>query len=73
METYLTLYQFVYQKVLLVSVLLGSLETTKQGQRFRKVMGGGWRQALYLAAAHFYALDNNIPRLKEKIISEQNQ
>jgi threonine aldolase len=28
-------------------------------------MGGGWRQAGYLAAAGIYALDNNISRLKE--------
>lgn len=47
------------------SVLLGSPETIKQAERFRKVMGGGWRQAGYLAAAGIYALDNNIPRLKE--------
>jgi threonine aldolase len=47
------------------SVLLGSLETIKQAERFRKVMGGGWRQAGYLAAAGIYALDNNIPRLKK--------
>jgi threonine aldolase len=28
-------------------------------------MGGGWRQAGFLAAAGIYALDNNIIRLKE--------
>ena len=28
-------------------------------------MGGGWRQAGFLAAAGIYALDNNIKRLKE--------
>jgi threonine aldolase len=28
-------------------------------------MGGGWRQAGFLAAAGIYALENNIQRLKE--------
>lgn len=28
-------------------------------------MGGGWRQAGFLAAAGIYALDNNIERLRE--------
>ena len=28
-------------------------------------MGGGWRQAGYLAAAGIYALDNHVERLKE--------
>src|SRR5690606_33523636 len=32
--------------------------------RIRKVMGGGMRQAGYLAAAGFYALEHNIDRLK---------
>jgi threonine aldolase len=31
----------------------------------RKVMGGGMRQAGYLAAAGIYALDNQVERLKE--------
>lgn len=47
------------------SLLLGTHELVKQSRRFRKVMGGGWRQAGYLAAAGIYALDNNIERLKE--------
>jgi threonine aldolase len=47
------------------SILLGSHETINQSRRYRKVMGGGWRQAGYLAAAGIYALDNNIKRLKE--------
>lgn len=47
------------------SVLLGSNDLIKKARRFRKVMGGGWRQAGYLAAAGIYALDNNIKRLKE--------
>ena len=47
------------------SLLLGTKDLIKQSRRFRKAMGGGWRQAGYLAAAGIYALDNNIERLKE--------
>jgi threonine aldolase len=47
------------------SLLLGTREVIKQSKRFRKVMGGGWRQAGFLAAAGIYALDNHISRLKE--------
>ena len=47
------------------SVLLGSKEFITQARRFRKVMGGGMRQAGYLAAAGTYALDHHISRLKE--------
>lgn len=47
------------------SLLLGTKETIKKARRLRKVMGGGWRQAGFLAAAGIYALDNNIDRLKE--------
>lgn len=47
------------------SLLLGSEELIKQARRFRKAMGGGWRQAGYLAACGIYALDHHIERLKE--------
>ncbi len=47
------------------SLLLGNQDFIKKAKRFRKVMGGGWRQAGYLAAAGIYALDNNVERLKE--------
>lgn len=47
------------------SLLLGTKEVIKKARRFRKVMGGGWRQAGFLAAAGIYALDNNIERLKD--------
>jgi len=47
------------------SVLLGSKETIKKAKRIRKVMGGGWRQAGYLAAAALYALENHIQRLRD--------
>ncbi len=47
------------------SVLLGSIETIEKAKRIRKVLGGGMRQAGFLAAAGIYALDNNISRLSE--------
>ncbi len=47
------------------SVLLASKEIIAKATRIRKVLGGGWRQAGFLAAAGIYALDNNIQRLKE--------
>ena len=47
------------------SVLLGTKDFIKKARRVRKRLGGGWRQAGYLAAAGIYALDNNIERLKE--------
>jgi threonine aldolase len=47
------------------SLLLGNQDFIKKAKRFRKVMGGGWRQAGYLAAAGIHALDHNIQRLKE--------
>ena len=47
------------------SLLLGSAAHIYKARRIRKIMGGGWRQAGYLAAAGIYALDNNIARLKE--------
>lgn len=47
------------------SVLIGNQLFIKKARRVRKVMGGGMRQAGYLAAAGIYALDNHISRLKE--------
>jgi len=47
------------------SVLLGSAPFIKKARRWRKVFGGGMRQAGSLAAAGIYALDNHIERLKE--------
>jgi threonine aldolase len=47
------------------SLLLGTGEMIREARRFRKVMGGGWRQAGFLAAAGIYALDNHVGRLKE--------
>ena len=47
------------------SLLIGDKAFIQEARRFRKVMGGGMRQAGYLAAAGLYALKNNITRLKE--------
>ncbi len=47
------------------SVLLGSQAFIAEARRVRKVMGGGMRQAGYLAAAGIYALDNHVERLRE--------
>mgnify|MGYP001399445176 CR=1 FL=1 len=47
------------------SVLTGSKEFMDKALRVRKVLGGGMRQAGYLAAAGIYALDANIERLAE--------
>jgi threonine aldolase len=47
------------------SLLVGSKEFIAKARRYRKVFGGGMRQAGFLAAAGLYALDNNIVRLKD--------
>lgn len=47
------------------SVLMGSDDFIKQARRVRKVMGGGMRQAGFLAAAGIYALKHNIGRLQK--------
>jgi threonine aldolase len=46
------------------SVFLADKETIKYARRIRKVMGGGMRQAGFLAAAGTYALDHHVERLK---------
>jgi threonine aldolase len=45
------------------SLLLGDIPFIKRAKRFRKVFGGGMRQAGSLAAAGTYALKNNVERL----------
>ncbi|SDG14455.1 L-threonine aldolase [Dyadobacter soli] len=47
------------------SLLLGTRDVIREARRFRKVMGGGWRQAGFLAAAGIYALDNHVDRLRD--------
>jgi threonine aldolase len=45
------------------SLLLGKKDFIKKARRVRKVLGGGMRQAGFLAAAGIYALEHNIERL----------
>jgi threonine aldolase len=47
------------------SLLLGTATHIKRAKRVRKVMGGAWRQAGYIAAAGLFALENHIERLVE--------
>lgn len=47
------------------SVLTGSRAFIAEARRVRKVMGGGMRQAGFLAAAGIYALDHHIERLTD--------
>ncbi len=47
------------------SVLVGDASLIEKARRWRKVAGGGWRQAGILAAACLYALDHNIVRLAQ--------
>ena len=47
------------------SVLVGSQAFINQAHRWRKMLGGGMRQAGVLAAAGIYALNNNLSLLKE--------
>lgn len=47
------------------SVLLGGAALVERARRWRKVAGGGWRQAGMLAAAGLYALDHHVERLAQ--------
>ncbi len=47
------------------SILAGERATIDQAHRYRKMLGGGMRQAGILAAAANYALDHHIERLKD--------
>jgi threonine aldolase len=47
------------------SILCGSKEFINKARRWRKMVGGGTRQAGILAAAGIYALENNIERLQD--------
>ena len=49
------------------SVLVGDTATITEAHRWRKMFGGGMRQAGVLAAAGLYALENNIDRLVEDL------
>jgi len=45
------------------SVLVGDKSFIENGRRWRKVLGGGMRQAGVIAAAGLYALENNISKI----------
>ena len=47
------------------SVIAGTRAAMVRAHRFRKMLGGGMRQAGILAAAALYALENNVDRLAE--------
>lgn len=47
------------------SLLVGRNDFIYKSRRIRKVLGGGMRQAGFIAAAGIYALENNIIRLKD--------
>lgn len=47
------------------SILVGDGDLIKQARRWRKMLGGGMRQAGIIAAGCQYALEHNIPRLAE--------
>ena len=47
------------------SVLVGNTSFIQKARRWRKVFGGGMRQAGYIAAAGIYALDHHVDRLAE--------
>lgn len=46
------------------SILLGTGEFIRQARRIRKVLGGGMRQAGYMAATGIYALQHHVKRLE---------
>ncbi|AXA89938.1 low-specificity L-threonine aldolase [Massilia sp. YMA4] len=47
------------------SVLCGARTFIEEGKRWRKMLGGGMRQAGVIAAAGLYALEHNVQRLAE--------
>lgn len=47
------------------SLLCASRDQIRRARRWRKILGGGMRQAGFLAAAGIYALENNVDRLAE--------
>lgn len=47
------------------SLLLSTRENIRMARRVRKALGGGMRQAGFLAAAGIYALDHHVDRLRD--------
>jgi len=54
------------------SVLVGSQEFIAKARRWRKMFGGGMRQAGVLAACGIYALENHIERMSEDHLRAKN-
>lgn len=66
-SSYFDSVQFCFSKGLgapVGSILCGTKEFISKAHKWRKILGGGMRQAGILAAAGIYALDYNIPLLK---------
>lgn len=53
------------------SLLIGDSAYIAKARKWRKAMGGGMRQAGYLAAAGIYALTHHVERLKEDHLKAQ--
>ncbi len=47
------------------SALIGSRQTIARARKYRKIFGGGMRQAGIIAAAALFAMENNVERLRE--------
>nr|KAJ3411716.1 Threonine aldolase [Polyrhizophydium stewartii] len=47
------------------SILVGSAEFIKKARHFRKLYGGGWRQAGMLAAACLHAIEHHFPTMAQ--------
>jgi threonine aldolase len=47
------------------SILCGEEDFITRAHKFRKILGGGMRQAGIIAAGALYALENNVERLKD--------
>lgn len=47
------------------SVLVGPAELIERAHKWRKMLGGGWRQAGLLAAAGLHALEHHVERLSD--------
>lgn len=47
------------------SMLCGPRDLIEKGRRFRHMLGGGWRQAGFLAGAGLYALEHHVNRLAD--------
>ena len=54
------------------SMILGSEQDMQKARRFRKILGGGMRQAGMLAAAASYAVDHHLSKLAEDHVRAKN-